>query len=414
MWKTEETEIGLIDRDNSQNVDTGDFKNVARGKIYKGEHILCYIESEDGISWKRPELCEFFYKTKNGEIIPTNIVFCGSHGHGVNKNTHPEAGKKEPAFLLAGRCEETEDYGVSVATSEDGIHWSAPVCVKKGDKSTRTLWADTHNQIFWSPESEEYVVITRSFDDDGCRVVTRMDENGALKTVIAGREDAQPYSVPVTRIADGYYLGIVSVADFDDNSDTYMQVHTELVWSRDTKEWKYISKGKPFIANDKSFAFEKGNSYGMVYASALALAENSFEFFYAALPELHYFSFEQIPENIKEEMKKEIPQAVARTSITRSPALMRAKLGKDRFAGIYSKDGKVTTKNFNICGESIFLTADVSPGGYIKATLFGETGEIAGTYISENCTDAKIFEVSDVDVHIEFEIKDATLYTITN
>ena len=58
------------------------------------------------------------------------------------------------------------------------------------------------------------MIITRSFDGD-CRVVTRMGEDGNCSTVISGSMEAQPYSMPILRVADGYYIGIVSVADFD-------------------------------------------------------------------------------------------------------------------------------------------------------------------------------------------------------
>ena len=410
-WKTKETELGLIDRNNSQNVNLSNFENIAKGQIYKGDHILCYMESVDGINWERPQLGEFFYKKKTGEIVGTNIVFAGSHGQGVSKNTHPDAGKTEPKFLLAGRCEDDENYGVVVAESSDGIHWSAPKLVKKGNKDTREVWADTHNQIFWSPEAMEYVIITRSFEGD-CRVVTRMGKDGKCSTVITGTEDAQPYSVPIWRISDGYYVGIVSVADFDKNSPGYQRVHTGLVWSKDTKNWKYISSA-PFIDNDAEFFFERGNDYGMIYSSAPVLTENDVKFFYAALPELHYFSFSEIPENIKEQMEKTMPKAMEEQAITRSTTLKIANIGKDRFGGVYASRGSVITNALKVEEDALTLTADVNPGGEIKITV-GGMPEFEKN-IRENCTNCRIFDLKDLrgeEISLQFEICDAAIYAM--
>ena len=114
----------LIDASNSKNVELGEFTNIAKGTVYDGKDVLCYMESTDGVNWTRPDCGEFYYKTQEGEIIGTNIVFIGSHGLGVNRNQNPDS--SEPKYLMAGRAYESDYYPGSDPTDLVGvaISWS--------------------------------------------------------------------------------------------------------------------------------------------------------------------------------------------------------------------------------------------------------------------------------------------------
>ncbi len=46
-----------------------------------------------------------------------------------------------------------KEKGVSVEFSPDGLHWSNPIRCPEIDAA-----ADTHNNTFWAPELERYVV----------------------------------------------------------------------------------------------------------------------------------------------------------------------------------------------------------------------------------------------------------------
>ncbi len=389
----------IIDRENSNNIDLGGAVNKARGSIYPGDHAVCYMESEDGIRWRRPDCGEFFYKTSEGSIIGTNIVFIGNHGPGVSLNLHPDK-TREPRFLLAAAAEDTTDKGVAISRSQDGIHWERPFTIKSGKTTDTNMLADTHNQIIWSPELGRYVVTSRGWV--GERVVvqfTSKDQFAISENAVFPRNgyeyyykeneknweepeitvqrtmNAQPYSMPIARISEGYYLGVVSVADFDKQTEgRFQSVHAELMWSYDAVHWFDLLGGTPFIANADSFAFEAGNDYGMIYSAAPVITKDETKFFYAALPEPHYFSFDQIPEQIVSQMNSYAPRAVKTQAITRSPSLNFVSVKNDKIAGYYSSNGTVQVGPVDVSEIGVKIVSDISPDGSISAAFLNENG----------------------------------------
>ena len=145
--------------------------------------------------------------------------------------------------------------------------------------------------------------------------------------------DAQPYSMPVAHLTDGCYVGVVSVANFDKTtSGVWNSVHAELTWSPDAKNWQYIDKGNPFIANAQEFALSKGNDYGMIYCAAPVDVDDKTKVFYSATSELHYVAYKDIPEDIKAIVDEKIPKAQKAQAVTRTSTLNIAQVEKDRYA----------------------------------------------------------------------------------
>jgi len=427
----------IIDKTNSRNVDLGDFENVANGRFDWAGYVLCYMESNDGVNWTRPNCGEFYYKKQNGEIIGTNIVLIGHHGAGVHVNTHPDAGNGEPLYIMA-------TTGTAISWSDDGIHWEAPILIKDGNKTENYMPGDTHNQILWSPELERYVVISRGYID-GVRTVLQFTSTEDLKSirdmaklstyeeitsywtepehVLFGTPDAQPYSAPIIYSHNGYYIGVVSMADFCDNNEgIYQQVHAELIWSPDATNWSYIENGQPFIPNDETFAFEKGNDYGMIFCAAPVVTGEKSKIFYAATPELHYFNYKEIPENIKELMKTEIPRAVEAEFITRTTTLNFAEFTTDRYAGFKSEDGTVVTKKFRILGETLKFNAE----GNVSVAILDENGDVIDGFshgefiITENNANENVMRwkgdlkaIEGREISFEFKLDGAILYTVS-
>lgn len=427
----------IIDKNNTRNVDIGNFENDAKGHFDWEGFALCYMESNDGVNWTRPDCGEFYYKQQDGKIVGTNIVMIGQHGTGVHVNTHPNAGKGEPIYIMAST-------GTAISWSDDGIHWESPILIKDGNKTENYMPGDTHNQILWSPELERYVVISRGYID-GVRTVLQFTSTEDLKSirdmaklstyeeitsywtepehVLFGTPDAQPYSAPIIYSHNGYYIGVVSMADFCDNNEgIYQQVHAELIWSPDGYKWSYILSGEPFIANDKEFAFKEGNDYGMIYCAAPVVIGERTKIFYAATPELHYFKYSEIPEFIKTHMKSEIPAAVEAEFITRSTTLNCAEFITDRYAGYYGKCGRIVTKEFKVTGKELRFNAD---GNVTVAVLDSEGNTIEGfehsDYISGHYDGRETLMKWSGDistlfgkvVSFEFILDNATLYTIS-
>ena len=423
----------IIDRNNTQNVDLGDFQNTAKGVIHSGRDILCYMESEDGINWIRPDLGEFYYQTRTGQIVGTNIAYIGMHGLGVRKNENPDP--KEPAYLMAGTAWDVDTFireglpiGVAISYSDDGFHWEDAIAIKTGYECTpdiHSIRADTHNQLFWSIELGRYVVITRGYTEkDGVRVIAYLESTDALgslkdlgKIKADGGEkywektspywtcpqtvldhnvtsDAEPYSMPVAHLAEGCYAGVVSVANFDQNSSgIFYSVHAQLTWSRNGKDWHYMDKGNPFIPNAPAFGLEPGNDYGMIFCAAPVSVGGKTEIFYSATPELHYGNYNAIPDAIKEIVDEEFPKAKEAKMFTRSSTLNIARMKKDRYAGYLAASGSVTTSVFTVAGDNVTITADVKAGGFVKIQVLNASGEVINGYeatIYRDVTDERI------------------------
>jgi len=459
----------LIDASNSKNVDLGTFINTARGTVYDGKDVLCYMESMDGINWTRPDCGEFYYRTQSGEIIGTNIVYVGNHGNGVEINEHPDT--SEPKYLMAGRAYEvspesyagTEPVGVAISWSEDGIHWEAPVTIKCSYECADDIHyvrADTHNQLKYSPELGRYVVITRGYAEynHSARQVVYLEATDSLTSIrqmaevkaAAGENyweatseywtdaevtldqnvdlGAQPYSMPAIHVSKGYYIGVVSVADFtDDEEGVWNQVHTELTWSPDGKNWYYMDKGTPFICNAEAFEYKRGNDYGMIYCAAPIEVGDKVQIYYAAVPELHYTAYSQVPAGMKSVLDVEIPKSAEVKAVTRTTALNVATIGKDRYAGYFSEDGTVTMGRFGVKGGDLRLTVDVADGGSVKVAVLDSARKVIEGYgfddftaIEQSATDQAVAwgkktlsSLSGESVYLQIQLNNATVYTIS-
>lgn len=433
----------IIDKENSRGVDLGDFVNTANGsisRVHPDFHFaLCYMESNDGINWKRPDCGEFYYKKQDGSIVGTNIVFIGEHGEGVVKNTHPLAGTREPAFLFA--CAHD---GVAISSSNDGIHWEKPIRVFGEYDSKVQVRGDSQNHLYWSKEASRYVIITRGIEFDKSEPLRTVltipgprrlcDESGNTVyaeggfvypfTALGGPLDAQPYSMPIFRLSDGYYIGLVSVFNCDEKSDDPFHVHASLAWSRDLINWKYLDGYKPFIANDSTLRLERGNDFGMIYCASPVLVDGKLRIYYAAVPEAHYWEYGHIPEEWRRVVDEAIPRSKTEKQITRTTSLNYATVEIDRFAGLYSDDGSVRTKPIRCKTDGITLSADAL-GGELQARLLDKDGAPIKGFdfedfepIRENVTEHKLFWrgdselIKDTEIVLELSLHGATVYSV--
>ena len=435
----------IIDKNNSQNVDIGDFKNTAKGTVstvYPNYYCsICYMESNDGIHWRRPDCGEFFYKQEDGSIVGTNIVFIGETGPGIVKNTHPLAGKGEPAFLFA--CGHD---GVLISASMDGIHWELPIKVYGEFESRVQVRCDTQNHIVWSPEASRYVIITRGIEFDKHHVLRtvvvligpeRLCPDGGSSTdlssakrsfsypivALSGPLGAQPYSMPIYRLCDGYYLGLVSIFDYDRTKAEPYRVYAALTWSRDCVNWKYLLDGQPFIPNNPVLKMEKGNDFGMIYCASPVAVNGEMKIFYAAVPEAHYVEYDQIPPAWRAIIDEAIPRAKAEKRPTRTTALNMATVGADRFAGLFSEDGKIVTKPLKSTEGEICISADIYSGGEIQVRCLDEAGKVISGFdyddfsvITESLTNASLVCKNDISIlknrsiALEITVKNAIVY----
>jgi hypothetical protein len=341
---------------------------------------ICYVTSNDGIKWDKPNLGLVEYSGSQ----QNNIVWRGPHGAGIFKDMH----EKDPAkrYKMIFKSEESELTGLTVSYSADGIHWV------DGTKTNGPQVAgDTHNNAFWAPTLNKYVGITRTWGELG-REVARIESDDFInwtkeEVVLQGLEkDLQPYAMP-TFYYEGVYLGLVAI--HQQSSD---RVWTELAWSPDSKKWYRIDTGNPLIANSEK---ELDYDYGCVYACAYpVIKDDSIMLYYGGSDWLH--------------------------TSWRVGFLCLATLRPDGFAGYVQENekqkGAITTNALRYSGQGIKLTADVGKAGSIKVTVLNNEGnEIASAKIISNTITDKSLELSrkmnEDNIKLKFEFNNAKLYS---
>lgn len=104
----------------------------AEDKRFKS--VVAYAESDDGLTWVKPNLNLFSYKTRGFDVAETNIVLIGAaNGYGdrycnsvvVNPQETDPAKKYKMAFYDWGGGDGADGVpGLCAAFSPDGIHWT--------------------------------------------------------------------------------------------------------------------------------------------------------------------------------------------------------------------------------------------------------------------------------------------------
>lgn len=118
--------------------------------------VVCYAESTDGITWKKPELGLFeFDGSKANNIVWDGIgTHCFTPFLDANPNCPPSAKYKA---ISRGRPQGKK--GLYVFQSADAIHWSL-----MHDEPVITQGAfDSQNLAFWDPELKKYRCYYRDF-----------------------------------------------------------------------------------------------------------------------------------------------------------------------------------------------------------------------------------------------------------
>jgi hypothetical protein len=138
--------------------------DVSNGKLDTSAHPLycCYAESDDGISWRKPELgLHEFRGSKANNIVMVSGRIGGANvdaGHpAVFKDDNPDC---PPDARYKAILRSRGPRGLVALKSPDGIHWSP-----MSDKPVITEGAfDSQNLAVWDPVRREYRAYWRIFN----------------------------------------------------------------------------------------------------------------------------------------------------------------------------------------------------------------------------------------------------------
>ena len=291
------------------------------------EMAICYATSKDGITWQKPSLGLVDYEGSKDN----NIIWRGPHGAGITKQLHESDPSRRYKLIM---------QGLSTSFSADGLHWSEPEKLKGIGK----IAGDTHNNVFWNPNTRNYVAITRTWGARG-RQVTRLESDDFTAwqntgvVLEATEKSHQPYAMPVFYHA-GVFLGLVAIHA----QPPIDRVWTELAWSPDSKQWHRISPGTPLIpCSEEVLAYD----YGCVYACATPVfLPDQIRLYYGGSDYYHYG--------------------------WRSGNLSLATLRPDGFAGFEQKSPEtpatIVTKSISLSSTTLRINADVKTNGTVKIT----------------------------------------------
>ena len=353
---------------------------------------ICYATSKDGIEWDKPELglVDYDGSKANNIVLRGGGVhkdWGGPHGAGIFKDLRdPDPSRRYKAIL--------KDKILSVAFSEDGIHWGPPIASPDANSA-----GDTHNNAFWSPTLDKFVGITRQWrkvGDDHIRLVARTESEDFItwektENVMEGDDpNQQLYAMPVF-YHGGIYLGLVAVHDLKQD-----RVWTELTWSTDTKTWHRVLPGTPLIGNDGDYGHY---DWGCVYAAANPVfLDDEIRLYYGASDGFH-FSW-------------------------RLGFLAMATLRPDGFAGYKASSAEepasLTTSPLLDGARSLRVSADIEASGSLTVRALDGSGQVIveSEAITASVTDAEVqwkdaSALEEIEsARLQFTFNDATVYSL--
>ena len=347
-----------------------------------------YAESKDGVHWTKPLV---------GIDGKSNIVH-SSQGFSCSIDPTLPWGHPEK-YKGAGDFKE-EDSKVGICYSADGIRWND----YNGGRAVSYRAADTHNQLQWDPIAENYRLLTRtdlggqggSSESRSTRIMVHhvgndvQDHPTAWRTVADKicvddpKKEKNRWGLPRLQfngmtnwIYEGIYFGLMDVytmdrADFFDgfdyetrHDDDYMDFY--IGTSRDglnfDKSWIYARK--PLVPRGPAGAFDKD---GIKPPSQIVTYKDEHWIYYGGMPERHY-------------------------SRGRDLKIGLAKLPLDRFICQKAEDklGTITTKPFQLEGDTLQANVDAKKGRFYVEVLDADGKPIPGFAVNE----AKLF--GDVD-----------------
>jgi len=357
------------------------------------DYGVCYATSKDGIHWDKPELglIEYNGSKKN------NIVIVFNHGVTVMKDLHEtDPQKRYKAF-------HPESENSAVWFSPDGIHWGEAINVGPIDNG------DTNNCVWWDEDLGKYVAITRHwggakttgiYGSMGHRHVSRVDSDDFLnwskpEIVIKGLDlRMQIHDMPVVKHA-GVYLGMVGLFDIEASRQW-----CELAWSTDSIEWHRIQPGTPLIPNGPVMG---DYDWGCIFTAKPLISKDKIRLYYGAND--------------------------GRFMGWRNGYLALAWLRADGFAGYEqieggrNKTGSIITKPVFVIDDSLCISADVAPSGYVKVTALDENDKklAQGELITKTVTDAPVQwkdgfslrKLEGKEIKLKFELRESKLYSFS-
>ena len=236
---------------------------------------VCYAESGDGLTWRKPMLGVFDYQGTTSN----NCIRLGTDKtQNIDVCLNPTAGVHPGRFLAI----HNQRGGVFVSTSDDGVTFRRLI-----EQPAITYHSDTHNNFVFDETRGRWLLYCRprAYAGDHKRRVSVQSSTDLRqwtheRTILIPTEtEAQEYyGMTVFRRGD-LFFGAVQIYE-----RTSGLLHAELAWSDDGEHWDMLPKHPPLIATGPAGAWDAGM---VLLAESPVAVGDELGFYYGGFPLPH-------------------------------------------------------------------------------------------------------------------------------
>ena len=334
---------------------------------------VCYAESSDGVRWRKPMMKLHDFESE----LPTNIVFKGPSRNesealfpSVIETPHDPSRLYKMLFTHRRTPDNPSHYGLHVASSKDGLHWSEPTMIFRGK-------CDNPPSLLWSPPLKKYFGFCRAQDSHQA-LAGHIRSTGILtssdfdhwttrkKVVLTDDRDGYPFTqfhhLMVTQYGD-LMIGLADAMHMIGNDNKESTENVQLICSRDGWNWDRVADRAVFIPNGP-------NNYDREIVSPRSRFVQAGDVIY-----IYYLG-----SLVGQGRKSQPGNTQAKDNPRDRGGICLATLPASRFVAIVpssaDKQGVVRTKPFTTSARNILLNAELADTNDIKVELLDGNGTV--------------------------------------
>jgi hypothetical protein len=384
------------------------------GKDGSNNETTCYAESQDGISWIKPDINIYdkFGSRNNNIILAEDAPF--SHNFSPFLDTNPAADPNEQYKALAGK----KNTGLFAFTSPDGIIWE-----KVGDAPVITDGIfDSQNVAFWSEQEHCYVSYFRTWTGEGY--------NGKRT---------------VSRATSADFIQWTSTEEMSFGDTPLEHLYTNQTHAYFRAPHIYVATAARFMPNrqvltdEEALALQVNPKYYKDCSDVVLITSRGGKeydrtfmesFIRPGIGPQNWVSRSNYPAlNIVPTGPAEMSLYVNQDYAQPTAHLRRYSMRLDGFSSVSAGyfGGEMITKPFSFKGDNLYLNFATSAAGEIKVEILNVDGQIIegfaaadnrpviGNEIRKKVTwreGSELNTLKEKVIRLRFRIKDADLYAI--
>jgi hypothetical protein len=400
--------------------DQGKYRMYYRGRpplmpTPESREVVCYAESDDGITWTRPNLGFF-------EVFGTrdnNVVLARVSASAVNfapfVDTRPGAPSSERYKAVGG----LPPAGLFAFVSADGLRWK-----KMSDRAIITRGKfDSQNNAFWSGSEQCYVCYFRTFKD-GVRWISRATSQDFLhwETPVEMDFGDAPAEHLYTNQTKPYfraphiYLGLA--ARFMPGRRALNDVQEKQIGIPELENYRHL---RGAISDCVLLSSRGGNRYERTFLESLLRPGGDKQDWVARS---NYLARGIVPTGDREMsvyVKRHFGQPTA--------YIERLPLRIDGFASVRApyRGGQMVTRPMTFSGRQLVINYATSAAGDIRVEIQNEAGKVIPGFGVNDCqriigdeiertvswrSGSDVSKFAGQPLRLRFVMKDADLYSI--